>query len=113
MILNAQAQAAPRLQFPLIPQVSTGLLLGQREVRPPTVPQPPGNFFGPIFGPGPGFGHPQFFGAHALLAAIGANRAVAPPAFGLMPNPGAFDDDFGVGGNRRSSRSTFSQGQSK
>ncbi|KAE9549043.1 hypothetical protein FO519_007740 [Halicephalobus sp. NKZ332] len=114
MILSAQAQAqvAPRLPFPMMPQVSNGLLLGQRDVRPSAIPPPPpGNFFGPIFGPGPGFGHPPFFGAHAILAAIGANRGMTPGGFGLIPNPGGFDEEFGISGNRRSSRSTFTQEQ--
>uniref|UniRef100_A0A7E4W1Y0 Homeobox domain-containing protein n=1 Tax=Panagrellus redivivus TaxID=6233 RepID=A0A7E4W1Y0_PANRE len=127
MILNSQSSGMPPMQqfrFPLMPNVS---MAGGNPGGPGSMGMPsgPGSgipFFGPLFG---GLPPPQFLGAHALLAAIGANKMNHMPQQGGMPQSGLpsfllpnlgmanVEDDSGFGNSngRRSSRSTFTQEQ--
>lgn len=111
LIINQAAAASsashPPMRFPpLLPPVSTGFLFGG--------PAPPGPRGHPFFGQLMGM-PPNFFGAQAFLAAIGAERPPGvfvgqPPLPQIHTNTPIQEESFNNNNSRRSSRSTFSQG---
>uniref|UniRef100_A0AC35GTT6 Uncharacterized protein n=1 Tax=Panagrolaimus sp. PS1159 TaxID=55785 RepID=A0AC35GTT6_9BILA len=113
LIINQAAAASsprhPPLRFPsFMPPVSNALFFGgpPPHSNAPQQPQPPrGNPFhyGQLLGM-----PPQFLGAQALLAAIGADR---PPGIfmGQHSISSIQNQDDMLNNSRRSSRSTFSQ----